>query len=250
MLSYNNIYFTDCFEGLSQIENKTIDLILTDPPYGTTQCEWDSVVSLENMWKEYKRVIKDNGVFVFTASQPFTSSLIMSNIEMFKQEIIWKKNIASNFLNANKMHLLIHEDICIFYDKQPTFNKQMLKGLPYIIKRNGKDDTGDCYGNIQKRTDTFNSGERNPVSILEFNREVGLHPTQKPVDLFSYLIKTYSNENNLILDTFSGSGTTAIACLETKRNYICFENNEEYYEKSIERVKQWHEDQKTIFDTV
>ena len=171
-----------------------------------------------------------------TASQPFTTILISSNMKMFKDCLVWKKNVASNFLNANRMHLKRHEDVCIFYQKSPIYNKQMLDGEPYKNKRSGNDDSGDCYGNISKRTDTVNSGERNPISILEFDRNVGLHPTQKPVALMEYLIKTYTNENETILDFTAGSFTTGVACQNTNRQFIGIELDEAYFEIGKKRL--------------
>lgn len=160
------LYRGDCLDVMKDIPDGSVDMVMTDPPYGTTACKWDSVIPLEPMWEQLKRVIKPNGAIVMTASQPFTTILISSNMKMFKDCLVWKKNVASNFLNANRMHLKRHEDVCIFYQKSPTYNKQMLDGEPYKNKRSGNDDSGACYGNISKRIDTVNHGERNPTSIL------------------------------------------------------------------------------------
>ena len=228
----------DCLELLKDIPDGSVDLILTDPPYGTTQNKWDSVIDLEAMWEQLKRVIKPNGAIIMTASQPFTTTLISSNMKMFKDCLVWKKNVASNFLNANRMHLKRHEDICLFYSKQPTYNKQYGAGKAYTNKRNGKDDSGECYGKVNKRTDTVNEGKRNPISILEFDRETGLHPTQKPVALLEYLIKTYTNEGDTVLDFTAGSMSTAIACINTNRKGIMIEKDPHYFKIGSERVEK------------
>jgi DNA modification methylase len=172
-----------------------------------------------------------------TASQPFTSVLIGSNLKMFKDCLVWKKNIASNFLNANRAHLKRHEDVCIFYSKQPIYNKQYGEGEAYTNKRSGRDDSGDCYGKVNKRTDTKNEGKRNPISVLEFNRETGKHPTQKPVALMEYLIKTYTNEGETVLDFTMGSGTTGVAAKKLNRSFIGIELSSEYFEIAKSRIK-------------
>lgn len=230
-------YNGDCLEIMKEIPDGVIDMILCDLPYGTTQNKWDSIIPLDLLWAQYWRIAKPNAAIVLTAAQPFTSALIINNLKEFKQNLIWKKNIASNFLNANRQHLSRHEDIIIFCKQQTIFNKQMSLGKSYTNKRTGKDDTGDNYGKINKRTDTENEGSRNPISVLEFNREVGFHPTQKPVALFEYLIKTYTNPNMLVLDNTAGSGTTAIAAMNTGRKWVCIEQDETYYAKACERVE-------------
>ena len=226
----------DCLERMKEIPSGSVDAIICDPPYGTTACKWDSIIPLEPMWEQLKRIIKPNGAIVMTASQPFTTTLISSNMKMFKDCLVWKKNVASNFLNANRMHLKRHEDVCIFYQKSPVYNKQMLDGEPYKNKRSGNDDGGDCYGSISKRTDTVNHGERNPISILEFDRNVGLHPTQKPVALMEYLIKTYTNEGETVLDFAAGSGSTGVACANTGRKFIGIELDDGYFDVAMSRI--------------
>lgn len=224
----------DCLEVMKSIPNGSVDLILCDLPYGTTRNKWDSVIPFDKLWAEYKRVC--SGAVVLTAAQPFTSALIMSNLSWFKQSLVWKKNIASNFLNANRQHLSRHEDVIVFAKKQPVFNKQMLNGSPYVQKRKGKDDSGDNYGRVNKRIDTINVGVRNPISVLEFDREVGLHPTQKPVALMEYLIRTYTNEGETVLDNCMGSGTTGVACMNTGRRFIGIEKDDEYFEIAKKRI--------------
>lgn len=230
----------DCLELMKDIPDASVDLILCDLPYGTTRNKWDSVLPLVELWHEYRRVCR--GTVVLTAAQPFTSALVMSNTDWFTQALVWKKNIASNFLNANRQHLMRHEDVIVFSPRQPTFNKQCVPGKPYKQKRSGRDDTGDNYGNISKRTDTVNDGLRNPTSVLEFDRETGLHPTQKPVALMEYLIRTYTNEGDLVLDNCMGSGTTGVACVNTGRRFIGIEKDEQYFKIAKERIEKAREE--------
>jgi site-specific DNA-methyltransferase (adenine-specific) len=234
MLEINKIYNIDCLEGMKYIDDKRIDMILCDLPYGTTACKWDTIIPLDVLWREYERIIKDNGAIVLTASQPFTTMLINSNIKLFKYCWVWEKEQGVNFLMAKKQPLKVHEDICVFYKKQCTYNPQMTMGKPYI---SGKGDSGEVTGKV-KKIQTKNTGTRYPKSIIRFKRERGLHPTQKPVSLFEYLIKTYTNESDLILDNCMGSGTTAIACINTNRNYIGFEIEKRYYEIAKNRINK------------
>ena len=217
---------------MKRIEDKSIDMILCDLPYGTTQCKWDSVIPFKPLWEQYERIIKDNGAIVLTASQPFTTTLIDSNIKHFRYSWTWEKEQGVNFLMAKKQPLKVHEDICVFSKKQTIYNPQMTEGKPYI---SGKGDSGEVTGRV-KKVQTKNKGTRYPRSVIQFKRETGLHPTQKPVALFEYLIKTYTNENEVVLDNCMGSGTTAIACLNTNRNYIGFELDKTYFEVANERV--------------
>ena len=224
----------DCLDRMKEIPDGSVNLILCDLPYGTTQNKWDSVIPFEPLWEHYKRICK--GAVVLTAAQPFTSAMVMSNVQWFKQALVWKKNVASNFLNANRQHLMRHEDILVFAPRQPTFNKQMTVGVPYTQKRSGRDDTGDNYGGIEKRVDTVNDGTRNPISVLEFDRETGKHPTQKPVTLMEYLIRTYTNEGDVVLDNCMGSGTTGVACRNLSRKFIGVEMDETYYNVAKDRI--------------
>ncbi len=232
-MELNVVYNEDCLEGMNRIEDKSIDMILCDLPYGITACKWDTIIPFEPLWKQYNRIIKDNGAIVLTASQPFTSLLITSNLKMFKYEWIWEKEQGVNFLLSKKVPLKVHENICVFYKKQPTYNPQMEKGKPYL---SGKGNSGDVTKNVIK-VQTKNEGTRYPRSVIKINREVGLHPTQKPVALFEYLIKTYTNEGDIVLDNCMGSGTTAIACMNTNRNFIGFEIDKGYYDIILERIK-------------
>lgn len=220
------------------LPNKSVDMVLCDLPYGTTQCKWDTVIPFEQLWEQYKRLSKERTTIVLNSAQPFTSALIMSNIKYWKQNLIWEKNISSNFLNANRQHLLLHEDICVFAFYGTIYNPQFTEGKAYKNTRNGKDDSGDCYGKITARTNTINKGSRYPTSILKFDRETGQHPTQKPVSLMEYLIRTYSKEGDTVLDNCMGSGTTVIAAINTGRNAIGIEKDEKYFQIASERINE------------
>lgn len=237
MIKLNTIYNEDCIseklnEGMNRIKDKSIDMILCDLPYGTTACKWDEIIPFDKLWAQYGRIIKDNGAIVLTASQPFTTKLINSNIDLFRYEWIWEKEQGVNFMLAKKQPLKVHENVLIFYNKQSTYNPQMTEGKPYT---SGKGTSGDVTGNV-KKVQTKNKGTRYPRSVQKINRETGLHPTQKPVALFEYLIKTYTNEEDVVLDNCIGSGTTAVAAINTNRNYIGFELDKEYYDIAIDRV--------------
>ena len=201
---------------------------------GTTACKWDSVIPFEPLWAEYERVIKDSGAIVLTASQPFTTVLANSNLRLFRYAWVWEKEQGVNFLMAKKQPLKVHEDILVFYKKQPTYNPQMTKGKPYI---SGKGDSGEVTGRV-KKIQTKNEGTRYPRSVIKFNREVGLHPTQKPVALFEYLIRTYTNEGEVVLDNCIGSGTTAVAAINTNRQFIGIEREAKYVEIANKRIAE------------
>lgn len=237
----NQIIYGDCLEIMPDIPHKSIDMILCDLPYGTTACKWDTIIPLEPLWKQYKRIIKDNGAIVLTASQPFTSKLIMSNLKMFKYEWIWHKPRASNFQCAKTQPLKEHENILVFSNGVKYF-PQMMMGKPYNkgIFRKG---FIAVRGIIKQYENKNVNGERYPRTIQYFvgaeteNKNKTLHPTQKPVALFEYLIKTYTNKGDLVLDNCAGSGTTGVACINLKRNYILIEKEEEYCEIAKNRIK-------------
>lgn len=231
--------------GMQKIPDKTIDMILCDLPYGTTQNKWDIVVPLEPLWEQYERVIKNNGAIVLFSQQPFTSTLIFSNLDWFRYEWIWEKDNGTGFLNANKMPIKLHENIAVFYNKLPTYNPQMRTGFKPYTKLGGP--LGTNYGKISARNATNNDGSRYPVDIIKFNKDHGMHPTQKPVALAEYLVRTYTNTGDTVLDNCMGSGTTAIACLNTGRKYIGFENNDEYYQMILNRISE-HVVQEKLFD--
>lgn len=238
----NKLYFGDCLELMPQIADASIPMILCDLPYGTTQNKWDAVIPFDKLWEQYNRIIKSNGVIALTASQPFSSALIMSNPKMFKHEWIWIKNRGSNFANTVREPFKEHEQVLIFSNGKWTYNKQMQErtggGLSRVdYKFNGITETTN-YGKIGKQKEK--QGElRVPSSWQKFNTEVGLHPTQKPVALFEYLINTYSNEGETILDNCGGAGTTAIACINTKRKYIVMEKEQNYFDIAVKRVAEY-----------
>lgn len=238
MLEINQIHHGDCLELMKHVPDKSIDLILCDLPYGQTSNKWDSIIDLDQIWSHYKRVIKDNGCIALTAKGKFMHQLISSNLDMYRYEWIWDKNKGANFAHAKKMPLNVHEYVLIFYKKQPTYNPQMTDGKPYKQKRLQESVKG-IADNMGRHT-TVSDGKRYPKSIIRVEgiaqRHI-IHPTQKPVSLFEYIINTYTNENELVLDNCSGSGTTAIACLNTNRNYICIEKEKEYVDMSDERIR-------------
>ena len=233
----------DCLEEMKKIPDGSVDMVLTDPPYGTTACKWDTVIDLDLMWKQLKRVIKPNGAIVMTASQPFTTKLISSNYKMFKYCWVWEKSKATGHLNAKKRPMVKHEDIVIFYSKQVTYNPQGLikRDVPTISKGNrglkGDGSSGDCYGKATK--DAIQTHTNYPLSITKHNVDMKAeyHPTQKPVSLMEYLIKTYTNEGETVLDFTMGSGTTGVACKNLNRNFIGIELDAEYFKIAQERIK-------------
>lgn len=244
MLEKNKIYKMDCIKGMQLIKYKSIDMILCDLPYGTTHCEWDKIIPFDKLWEQYERIIKDRGAIVLTASQSFTTNLIISNFKLFRYEWIWKKNTCTGFQNAKKMPLKSHENICVFYKKLPTYNPQGLVKIDRKIKskptKGGRILLGDDYSRVQALNKDYIQEFKNyPKSILEINKEnYNIHPTQKPVELFEYLVRTYTNENELVLDNCMGSGTTAIACINSNRNFMGFEKNDKYFKLANERIKE------------
>lgn len=247
MIELNIIYNEDCIKenGMCLIPDKSIDMILCDLPYGTTACKWDTIIPFDLLWEQYKRIIKDDGAIVLFGSQPFTSKLVTSNIDMFKYSLVWEKSRPTYFAQAPYRFMCEHEDILIFSKGFTAQNsKNRMKYYPqgledtYRVEKGGGTKS-NSFRPGRKPTKPFIQTKTNyPRSVLKFNSEgKPIHPTQKPIDLFEYLIKSYSNENEIILDNCMGSGTTAIACLNTKRNYIGFELDEKYYNLSLKRVK-------------
>ena len=227
----------DCLERMKEIESGSVDMILTDPPYGTTACKWDSVIPLEPMWKQLKRVIKPNGAIVMTASQPFTTTLITSNMKMFKYCWSWRKSNLTNFLNAKKQPLRCIEDIVVFCGGQSTYNPIKTAGERKMSVRTGTKTT--VYGKADKTT-YYDSSERYPTQLIEIpNRRDGkFHPTQKPVALMEYLIKTYTNEGETVLDFTMGSGTTGVAAKNLNRKFIGIEMDLDYFNIALDRIEK------------
>ena len=227
----------DCLEKMRCITDGSIDMVLADPPYGTTACKWDSIIPLEPMWEQLKRIIKKKGAIVMTASQPFTTTLIASNMKMFKYCWVWDKDRSCGSLLAKKRPLKYHEDVVVFYDKLPTYNPQMTKGKMQKKASGGKSDN---YGEIP--IVRYDSDMYYPRSIQTFkachNMTGKVHPTEKPVELMEYLIKTYTNEGETVLDFAMGSGTTGVACKNLNREFIGIELDEAYFNIAEKRIKE------------
>lgn len=237
------LFNEDCLETMKRIPDGSIDLMLTDPPYGVTQNKWDVAPNFAEMWLEWERILKPNGAWIFTAQQPFCTDLIISRRGFFKYDMIWYKPLGTGFLNANKMPMRNHEHILVFYRQLPTYNPQMGVG----VRKKGMrkhDRNGTNYGKFatQGTSNYFDDkGQRFPQSVVEFTNgdrtKEADHPTQKPVDLFRYLIQTYTNENDTVFDGYLGSGTTAVACIKEKRNFIGSEISEEYFKHAELRIR-------------
>jgi site-specific DNA-methyltransferase (adenine-specific) len=227
-------YLGDCFDVMATLAPGCVDMVLCDLPYGTTQNKWDSVLPLDRLWADYWRLLKANGPAVLTAQCPFDKILGYSQIRYLKYEWQWIKSSASGFLNAKKAPLKNTENALVFYRAQPTYEPQMRVGFKPYKSRQGIRSSN--YGAMDENHMSESSGERYPLSTLEFNNERGLHPTQKPVALFEYLIRTYTNPGELVLDNTAGSGTTAIAAIQSGRRWICIERDPGYFEKAIARV--------------
>jgi len=225
----------DCIENLRNLDAGSVDLVLTDLPYGTTACPWDFVIPPDELWKELHRVAKENAAFVFTAAQPFTWQLCSSNPTEFRYSLVWEKPNGTSPFQAKIMPMKRHEDILVFYRKQPTYNPQMEPGKPY--KWNSRRSGGQAGGiNQSRETPIDNTGTRYPSSILRFKQERGLHPTQKPVSLMEWLIRTYSDPGQMVLDCTMGSGTTGVAALRSDRRFIGIERDPSYFRIAVERM--------------
>ena len=233
-----NLIQGDCLEVMKTIHDKSIDAIICDLPYGTTQNKWDSVISLDQLWREYDRIVKPNGAIVLTSQGVFTAKLILSNERNFKYKITWEKSKPTNFLNAKKQPLRKHEDICVFYKKQPIYNPQMGEGVPYD-KGVRKNQLSGSYGDF-KPIHVKSSGERYPTDVVYFKTAESegavWHPTQKPVALMEYLVNTYTNQGDTVLDNCMGSGTTGIACKNLGRKFIGIEQDTNYFEIASKRI--------------
>lgn len=236
-LELNRIYQRDCIEGMKLLPDKSVDMILCDLPYGTTACKWDTVIPFEPMWEQYERIIKDNGAIVLTASQPFSSALVMSNPKLFKYEWIWDKKIPSGMSYARYQPMRQHEVVLVFGKGRVVYNPQMVK-RDKPIKEGGKKKSESAPIANFKHMGGKVYEYKNPTTMLQFDkiRRGSVHPTQKPVPLFEYLIKTYTNEGEIVLDHCMGSGTTAVAATRLKRNFIGFERESEYVEIANKRL--------------
>lgn len=247
------ILLGDCLELMKDIPNGSIDMILCDLPYGTTSQKWDIIIPFDKLWVQYERIIKPNGAIVLFGKNPFTAKLILSNEKLFRYELIWEKSRAGNSMQVCKQPSSIHENILVFYKNQPTYNDLKFKvDEKYIDKRKSINDSfysSGHYSGVMKRK--ADDGLRHPQSILPFNSvwKKGMHPTEKPIELFEWLIKSYTNENDLVLDNTSGSGTTAEACLKTNRQFIVIEKEIDYFEMIKKRVADFNKnfEQQTLF---
>lgn len=253
MVSVIDLQQGDCLDLMKTLDDKSVDLILCDLPYGTTRNKWDSVIDLELLWEQYNRVIKDRGAILLFAQTPFDKVLGVSNLETLRFEIIWQKTAPTGFLNAKKMPMKAHENILVFYKKLPTYTPQMTQGHPRKVsskesraksverqklKVDNKDSNYNFYG---ESAEGYDSTERYPLSVQVFAKDQqkeNYHPTQKPVALLEWLIKTYSNEGDLVLDNCMGSGSTGIACVNLNRNFIGMELTEQYFEIAKERIEK------------
>lgn len=222
----------DCLEVMKTIPDKSIDMILCDLPYGTTQCKWDIIIPFDKLWEQYNRIIKDNGAIVLFGNEPFSSKLRVSNMKNYKYDWIWKKSNVMGFLNANKRPLKETENIMVFNTK--IYNPQGL--LPNNKWKNRRGKSTDVLGEFKNVN--FSKFKNYPRTIREYKNDRGFHPTQKPVALCEYLINTYTNENDLVLDNCMGSGTTGVACVKTNRNFIGIELNKNYFEIAKERIEK------------
>lgn len=248
-MELDRIYNTDCLYGMKQIPDGSIDAVICDLPYGVLNksnkdAQWDSVIPFDLLWEQYKRICKPNAAIVLFAQGMFTANLMKSNTKMWRYNLIWKKgDRSSGFLNANRMPLRNHEDICVFYDKLPTYNPQKRKGKPNHTRGQGGGKLENrCYGDFDPfASEDDLSGMKFPLSVIDIDKEHDCgkmwHPTQKPVELLRYLVLTYTNEGDTVLDNCAGSGSTAIACIKEKRHFIGFETNKEYYDKACKRIK-------------
>lgn len=258
MIELDKIYNEDCLEGMKRIDDASVDCIICDLPYevlhkNNPNAQWDRMIPLEPLWQQYERVIKENGAILLFCQGMFTAQLMMLRPKLWRYNLVWDKCRATGFLNANRMPLRCHEDIAVFYKKLPVYNPQMSIGEPSHPHGNGKHkETNNCYGKYKsgrtydydkksvRKVSPTRPGEKFPMSIIRIKKEhetTVLHPTQKPVDLIRYLIRTYTNVGGVVLDNTIGSGTTAIACIREKRRYIGFELNKEYFDKAVKRIK-------------
>lgn len=243
----NTVIKGDCLDIMNHIEDNSIDMVLCDLPYGTTKCKWDSIIDLDELWKHYKRIVKDNGAILLFAQTPFDKVLGTSNLKMLKYEWIWEKTHATGFLNAKKMPMKAHENILVFYKKAPVYNPQKTYGHKpsnsFTKKKNVQNKT-EVYGKSIRDVSGGGDTSRYPRSVQVFstdkqiNKNNGfIHPTQKPLELCQYLIRTYSNENDIILDNTAGSGTTGLASIIENRNFIMIEKEDEYYQLMKKRFE-------------
>jgi site-specific DNA-methyltransferase (adenine-specific) len=239
----------DCLIGMNRIKDNSIDMILCDLPYGTTQCKWDTIIPFDQLWAHYKRIIKPNGAIVLNGAEPFSSLLRLSNLDWYKYDWVWDKIKGTGFLNAKRQPMRVHELVHVFYKKQCTYNPQKTYGHERKRTFRASHLQTEVYGEMNQDYH-YDSTERYPRSVLEFSTDTqnsSLHPTQKPIALCEYLIKTYSNEGETVLDNTMGSGTTGIACLNTNRNFIGFEMDTPIFQDAMDRINKHQIPSATLF---
>lgn len=238
----------DCLEVMKTIKDHSVDLILCDLPYGTTACKWDNIIPFDKLWEQYNRILKENGAIVLFGSEPFSSQLRLSNLKWYKYDLYWKKEKPTNFMQLKRRAGKVTENICVFYNKQCTYNPQMIKYNGKSVTNSFSEKSKNNYSSIVsansngslKLHEYKDTGYRYPNDILEFNRvplRQYVHPTQKPIPLLEYLIKTFSNEGDLVLDNCMGSGSTGVACKNTNRNFIGIELDKNYFEIAKSRIE-------------
>lgn len=241
----------NCVELMGNLQDKSIDMILCDLPYQRTQNRWDIIIPFDKLWEQYNRIIKDNGCIALFADGMFMAELMMSNKKMWKYNLVWDKVLPSGFLNANRMPLRSHEEICIFYKKQPTYNPQKVRGKPNHSMGTPKEYANNNYGDFGFVDNSKELGDmKHPVSIVRFSKphpSVSIHPTQKPVELLEWLIRTYTNEGDTVLDNCMGSGSTGEACVNTNRNFIGIELDDEHFATAEQRINR-HKEQNIFYE--
>jgi site-specific DNA-methyltransferase (adenine-specific) len=232
-----NLYHGDCLEIMKDIPEQSVDMIMVDLPYGTTACKWDSIIPLDKLWEQYYRICKKNAAMVFTAAQPFTTMLIASNIKHFRYEWIWEKPQGTNPIHVNRMPLKAHENVLVFSQATTKYHPQMIQGKPYCGFSSDTKHIGEVYGKVKSKHRDNPDGSRFPKTVLKFPQERGLHPTQKPVTMMEYFIKTYTDEDNVVLDNTMGSGTTGVACKNLHRSFIGIEKDDKFFEIAKNRIE-------------
>lgn len=242
MIQINKIYNLDCLEGMRDIPDHFVDAIICDLPYGTTRNTWDCIIPFDALWDQYRRIIKNNGVIILFGQGMFTAQLMMSNPNWWRYNLIWHKTQPSGFLNAHRMPLRAHEDICVFYKQLPVYHPIMTKGVRKTSSADSKSRSVKTTNYGPHKLTDYDSDIRFPTSVISMSKDIqhsAIHPTQKPVALIEWLINTYTDKGNVILDNCSGSGTTAVACMNTDRRYICYEKDAAYYYLSIDRIEKY-----------
>jgi site-specific DNA-methyltransferase (adenine-specific) len=230
------LFLGDCLDVLPTLDENSVDMVLVDLPYGQTACKWDSIIDLDEMWKQLKRVAKPTTPFIFFTTTKFGYELIKSNPKWFRYDLVWEKTMSVGFLSANKMPLRSHEMMYVFYEKLPTYKPQKTQGKPYVKK--GLCKNGAVYGGNEYEKSAINTGDRHPTSVVKVSNSnhKSKHPTQKPVELCEWLVKSYSNEEDVVLDFTMGSGTTGVACMNTNRRFVGVERDADYFKICVERI--------------